>query len=269
MVDPDGMHHRGPPDLPDPGFPDHFSDEAETYAQFRPSYPVELVDRLVSILAASSSEEIRGVVWESGCGSGQLTRALAGRFEHVIATDASLAQLAHAPRLDTVTYHAALAEASGIRDGTIALAVAGQAAHWFDLPAYYSEIRRVTRPGAGVVLLTYSAPSIEGPPGEILRRFLRFLEPHWPPERRFVEDGYDSLPFPFEETLQPPLQLSHQWTPEELIGYVRSWSAVRRATGSTRTPVIERLATDLREAWGTEPVRRTVSWTISTRAGRT
>jgi SAM-dependent methyltransferase len=268
MADSDGTHHRSPPDPSATGFVDHFSKGAEGYARFRPTYPPEFVDRLVATLTGSMVDRTAAVVWESGCGSGQLTRALAGRFQRVVATDASPAQLARAPRLEGVGYHVALAEASAIRDGTIALAVAGQAAHWFDLPAYYAEIRRVTRPGAGVVLATYSAPSIEGPPGEVLRGFLRILEPHWPPERRFVEDGYGSLPFPFEETVQPPLQLSHEWTLEEVVGYVRSWSAVARATATVGTAVIERFDAELREAWRDRP-RQTIRWTLSTRIGRT
>ena len=69
-------------------FKDHFSALADTYASSRPTYPEALYDAIAAVVPASAR------VWEPGCGSGQATRGLAGRFAHVHATDPSAAQIA-------------------------------------------------------------------------------------------------------------------------------------------------------------------------------
>ena len=64
-------------------FKDHFSGVSQDYAQFRPRYPAALFDFLASVAPE------RNLAWECACGSGQATIDLAGRFQRVIATDAS------------------------------------------------------------------------------------------------------------------------------------------------------------------------------------
>lgn len=122
-------------------FKDHFSSAAAGYAAHRPTYPAELASFLASIAPRHD------VVWDAGCGSGQLSTLLVDRFTRVVATDASAAQIANATPHPRVEYRCASAEASGLPDGIADLAVVAQAVHWFDLDRYYAEVRRVTRPG--------------------------------------------------------------------------------------------------------------------------
>ena len=42
-----------------------------------------------------------------------------------------------------------------------------------------------------------------------------------------VEEGYRSLPFPFEPVEAPLLALEQRWNVEQLLGYVGTWSAVQ------------------------------------------
>ena len=71
---------------------DLFSTRADGYLAHRPTYPDELFD-----WAASLAPD-RSLAWDCACGSGQATAELARHFEHVIATDASGAQVAQAER---------------------------------------------------------------------------------------------------------------------------------------------------------------------------
>jgi hypothetical protein len=88
-------------------FRDHFSVQAADYAKFRPHYPTELFDYLSDI--APDNE----IAWDRATGNGQAAVALASKFRHVIATDASKKQIRSATtrayRLRVVT-----AEKSGI-----------------------------------------------------------------------------------------------------------------------------------------------------------
>ncbi len=244
-------------------FPDHFSDRAAGYAAYRPVYPPALVDSLADLAPG------RALAWDAGCGSGQLSQLLAQRFDRVIATDASAEQIARATAHPKIEYRCAPAEASGLADGIADLAVAAQAAHWFDLPDYYAEVRRVARPGAVLALISYGNVRADATVGPLIDQFYSdALGPLWPPERRLVEDGYRSLPFPFTELETPPFEIRVDWTLAEMMGYVETWSAVRameRVEG--RGPILA-FGSTLARAWGDPRSARPVRWPLSLRVGR-
>jgi len=244
-------------------FQDHFSDVAAAYAAYRPSYPPALVDFLARLAPA------RRLVWDAGCGSGQLSLLLAGHFERVVATDASPEQIARATAHPKVEYRCARAEASGLPERVADLVTAAQAAHWFDLPAYFAEVRRVARPGGIVALISYGVVTADADLDAVIRPFYReVLGAYWPPERRHVDEGYRSLPFPFEELDGPSLEIRLDWRLEQLVGYVGTWSAVwalERAQGQGSFATFRR---ELAKAWGPATTVRTVRWPLALRVGR-
>jgi SAM-dependent methyltransferase len=244
-------------------FKDHFSTGSAAYAAYRPTYPRALVDFLAD---ASPSTEL---ALDCGCGSGQLSTLLAERFSRVIATDASAQQIANAEPHANVEYRVAPAEASGLPDGSADLVTAAQAAHWFDLPAFYAEARRVARPGGIVSLVTYGVIEMDEPVHAVVRRFYRdVVGPYWPPERRHVEEGYRAFGFPFEEFPAPPLDIAVAWTLNELSGYAETWSATRAAEKALGREPVERFRQALAQAWGEPEMRHTVRFPLSLRVGR-
>src|SRR5207249_9493669 len=148
-------------------------------------------------------------------------------FPGVIAPNASPDQNTRAAPTPSVPDSRAPAEACGLPQGVADLAVAAQAAHWFDLPAYYAEVRRVGRAGSLVALVTYGLVRVDHAIDHLVDRFyVDVLGSYWPPERRHVEDGYRSLAFPFQEIVTPHFEMQASWTLVDLIGYVETWSAV-------------------------------------------
>lgn len=245
------------------GFKDHFSARAAAYATFRPTYPAELVDFLADLAPA------RDLAWDCGCGSGRLSVGLARRFASGVATDASAHQLAQAAGHPRVEYRKTAAERSGLPDGCVDLAVAAQAVHWFDLPAYYAEVRRVAKAGGFLALVTYAAMSVGPELDPVLRGFhARRLARYWPPERRWVEEGYRSLPFPFAELAAPRFEMRRTWTLEQLLGYVATWSAVRALEEQEGHGDFEAVHRRLAARWGEPSVPREVRWPLWLRVGR-
>jgi len=244
-------------------FKDHFSEISAAYAAHRPSYPAALVAFLARLAPA------RRLAWDAGCGSGQLSVLLAGTFDRVVATDASPEQIARATPHAKVEYRCAPAEASGLTDRAVDLATAAQAAHWFDLPAYYAEVRRVTRPGGIIALVSYGVLRADADVDRVIQPFYRaVLASYWPPERRHVDEGYRSLPFPFEELEAPALEIRLEWRLAQLVGYVGTWSAVwalERAKGEGPFATFRR---ELAHAWGPATAVRTVRWPLALRVGR-
>jgi SAM-dependent methyltransferase len=244
-------------------FKDHFSTRSADYSAYRPTYPHALVDYLAGLCQTSDC------ALDVGCGTGQLSVLLANRFSRVIATDASAQQIEQAEAHERVRYRVAPAERSGLPDGSVDLIAAAQAAHWFDLPAFYGEARRVGKPGAILALITYGVLQADSDIDPAVQHFYKHVVgPYWPPERRHVEEGYRSFDFPFDELRAPPLAIEVHWRASDLIGYADTWSAVRGAEKALGREPIERFRQDLFGAWGDPEQQRTIRFPLSMRVGR-
>lgn len=244
-------------------FQDHFSDQASEYASFRPAYP----DAVGEYLAGVSPHRHR--VWEVGCGSGQFSKLLSAYFDEVIATDSSAEQLAQAPPLSNVVYLRVSAEDSGLKSGTADLTVAAQAAHWFDIEVFYREVRRVGRTDSMLALMTYDLLRIDDRIDAIIKHFYETdLATYWTPERRHVESGYRSLPFPFEELKAPAFDLRAEWLLPQVLGYIETWSGVRALLRGGGRDVLEAFRVRLSAEWGNPTEVRTVRWPLFMRLGR-
>ena len=245
-------------------FNDHFGQVAEQYADFRPHYPAALFDWLGSQCAAHEC------VWDCGAGSGQAAIPLADYFSSVHATDASASQIAQAYPHPRIHYCVASAEDSGLASNSVDLVTVAQALHWFDLDRFYAEVRRVLKPGGVIAAWSYGMIRVEG--AEIdaaVQHFYRHtIGPYWPPERRHVENGYRDLEFPFHLIDPPPLSMRVHWTLDQLLGYLRSWSASARYVSVMGKDPALALSAELLPAWGGPEHRRQVEWPLSIRAGR-
>lgn len=244
-------------------FKDHFSTRSKDYAAYRPTYPQALVDYLAGLCVQTE------LVLDAGCGTGQLSVLLADRFEHVVATDASAQQIGQAQAHERVEYRVAPAEKSGLAAHSVDLITVAQAAHWFDLDAFYQEVRRVGKPGAVLALIAYGVIQADAAIDPVIHRFYKdVLDPYWPPERRYVEEGYRSFVFPFDELIAPPLAIEVQWQASDLIGYVDTWSAVRGLEKDLGRAPVEQFQRDLLARWDDPQRRRTIRFPLSLRVGR-
>ena len=244
-------------------FADHFSALASSYAAARPTYPAPLFAHLAREAPG------QGRAWDCAAGSGQATLELAPYFAEVLATDASAAQLAQAPACPGVTYRVAPAEASGLPDASVDLVTVAQALHWIDLPAFYAEVRRVLVPDGVLAVWCYGLQRLDhAPVDRLLEHFYReVVGPYWAPERRLVETGYRTIDFPFDERPSPPFDMGLDWTLQDLLAYVRTWSATAGFVRERGYDPVEQLGVDLAGPWG--PVaRRRVRWPLSLRIGR-
>jgi SAM-dependent methyltransferase len=244
-------------------FKDHFSGHAATYAAYRPTYPPRLFAWLASVAAQ------RRVAWDAGTGSGQAAIGLVDHFERVIATDASAAQLAHAAAHPRVEYRVAAAESSGLAAASIDLVTVAQALHWFDIPAFFAEVRRVLTPSGLLAVWCYGDPTLDDPVLDgILRRYNRgTVEEYWPPERDLVLDEYRAVRFPFGEMASPPFSLEAGWSLADLMGYLRSWSATNRYVKAHGVDPVVHVEGEMRLAWGPPETKRIIRWPVTLRVG--
>ena len=208
--------------------------------------------------------------WDCATGNGQAALGLARHFAHVIATDASEAQIAQATPHPRVTYHVAPAEASGLADRSVDLVTAAQAVHWFDRPRFWAEARRVLQPRGLVAVWTYRLSSIAAEPDAIVRRFYQdTVGPFWPAERKLTEEHFRTIEFPFNEFAVPEFTIEQPLTLDDVAGYIRTWSATRGFVRQHGRDPVEDLAAELALVWGDPRTPRLARWPVAVRAGRT
>jgi SAM-dependent methyltransferase len=244
-----------------PGFKDHFSGHAKDYREFRPAYPPELFAFLADVAPR------RELAWDCGTGSGQAAVALADHFAKVFATDASAAQLKNARPHPRVEYAVAPAEKCPLPDHVADLVTVAQALHWFDFDGFYSEVRRVTRPGGLIAATCYYEPGVGPDVDPVLRRWEAFIRPYWTPERAWVDAGYATIPFPFRELPAPEFELKAESTLEHFVGYLGTWSATKQYIKRNGADPLGAFRPEFAAAWGDPAAVRTVWWRFRCRVG--
>lgn len=200
---------------------DNFSAQAESYARFRPNYPEELIDCILSLVKTKSE------ALDVGTGNGQLASVLADHFEMVTATDISQKQLAQAIPKSNLEYVNLSAEQTTFPDACFDLITVAQAVHWFDFSKFYPEVYRILKPDGIFAVIGYGLFSTNKRADKVLRHFYKdILGPYWDAERAYIDQHYQTLPFPFEEFDAPQFSVTHEWSFGQLTGYLDTWSAV-------------------------------------------
>jgi len=236
-------------------FKDLFSGHAASYSRYRPRYPEALYDFVASLV------ERRVVAWDCATGNGQSAEPLSRRFERVVATDASERQIESAMPVANVEYRVAPAEDSGLAAGSVDLITVSQALHWLEFERFYAEVRRVAAPGAHLAAWAYDLCEVDPAIDVVLHAFYAHtVGEYWPPERRWVAERYETIPFPFRVLPAPSFHMTAEWTAEAMLGYVGTWSAVRRYVAERGVDPLSDLGPELRSAWG--PAPRHVRWPL-------
>lgn len=127
-----------------------FEGAADAYAQGRPSYPREAIDRIASIFGLTDES----TVLDLAAGTGQLSALLRMQVGRTIAVEPAPAMRARITAdLPGVHVMDGTAEAIPLPDGGVDAVVVGEAFHWFAPSCAIPEIARVLRPDGGLAML--------------------------------------------------------------------------------------------------------------------
>jgi len=241
---------------------DIFSKKANQYAKYRPSYPPELFDFILSHVKE------RKTAWDCATGNGQSAKELARYFETVYATDISQQQLDNAYQAKNIFYSLQPAEQTDFPAKSFDLITVSQALHWIHFEKFYGEVNRVGRPGSFIACWMYGLLNISPAIDAIVsgKLYEQLLATYWEYERKYVDDNYATIPFPFKEIECPPFRLQFEWSLAELEGYLNTWSALQKFIAKNNYNPIGEIMKEVQSHWKGEKME--IIFPVHMRMGR-
>jgi len=150
---------------------------AQLYNKYRPTYPRELYDIILTYYK-KRSDSYETLV-DLGCGSGQNTISFAPYFNRVIGLDTSKNQVklarqnkeSAAETLTNVEYYTGFAEdLSRFAKASVDMITCAQSFHWFDVEKFYPEAKHVLKNGGVLAVFGYGNVKVESPePNKVIQ----------------------------------------------------------------------------------------------------
>ncbi|MCU0567807.1 MAG: class I SAM-dependent methyltransferase [Oculatellaceae cyanobacterium Prado106] len=126
-----------------------FSNRADDYAKYRPSYPAAAIDAILQDLPLTESRRVADV----GAGTGISSRLLGDRNLQVLAIEPNATMREAAQPHANVEYRASSAEQTGLADASVQLVTCCQAFHWFVPEPTLREFHRILAANGRVALM--------------------------------------------------------------------------------------------------------------------
>jgi SAM-dependent methyltransferase len=242
---------------------DLFSKQSDLYARYRPHYPKELFDYIVSFV------NNRDTAWDCATGNGQAASVLADYFDQVIATDISAAQIEKAVQKNNITYSVCPAESTPFADNTFDLVTVAQAYHWIKWEAFRKEVIRVCKPGAVIAIwMYYNHNTHDEKVGAAVRNFYETVtNAYWDYERKYVEEKYETVEFDYSLLPAKTFESVSYWGVDDLIGYISSWSAIQKYIKANGHSPVPQLQKELSKLWPAGEIKR-VTFPVYLKLGR-
>jgi ubiquinone/menaquinone biosynthesis C-methylase UbiE len=226
-----------------------FSKQAYYYAAYRPVYPEEMYRFIFGHLNRKQ------FAWDCGTGSGQVAGYLADHFDTVHASDINAEQLKHAVQRKNIEYANVPAEKTGYPDRMFDLITVAQAIHWFDFDAFYREVRRTAKRDALLAVIGYGMLECGSEIDSVIRQLYEdAFGSYYSGCRKYIDEEYRTIPFPFDEIPSPRFSITVHWTTDQLEGFFNSWSAIQKFKEEHDTNPAEKALKKIRSIRGKAPI---------------
>ena len=61
----------------------------------------------------------------------------------------------------------------------------------------------------------------------VQKLYYQTLKGYWDAERKYIDEEYLTIPFPFQEIDVPKLSMEYSWSAAQLLDYLNTWSAIK------------------------------------------
>ncbi|KAL1915266.1 uncharacterized protein VTP21DRAFT_7542 [Calcarisporiella thermophila] len=230
--------------------------DSTRYSGYRPYYTEAVFDLIYEFHSRESKNKFE-VAIDIGSGTGQVARHLAQKFDAVRATDASAKMLESAVQHPKIQYSVGRAEQLEFEDESADLITIGQAIHWVDTKKFFSEVKRVLRPGGTLAVIGYTfcaSPDLPSLHEIVMKLGNGILNDYWEPGRLLVDNYYRDIDFGsafshVERHTTTALDKKHfvekEMTLNTFCTYLKTWSAYHnfmKAHPGVADPVEEAVA---------------------------
>ena len=251
------------------------SKHAEKYSKFRPRYPLEVKQRVLSYMETNgfNSKSGSSLMLDVGCGTGIVTQLFAPTFTAAWGIDISYEQTKQAVinGHDNEFHLLSPAETTCFKDKTFDLITVGQAWHWFDHDKFNDEVSRILTPNGFLAVFGYARPIISQfeDTKAILHKFhYETLGSFWSERRKLVDNHYKDMKLPFKARQRfDGIELQREVPLSGIIDYLSTQSAFQSMNeafpGNT---VLEELRRDLSVAIGGPDAREDFNPILDVRA---
>ena len=212
----------------------HFAGTASFYSEFRPGYPLELLDTL----AAETNLDRTSSVLDLGAGPATLTIELARRAGLVVAVDLDPEMVEEGRRLTAeaalgnVEWINASAEAFDHSDRSFQLIVIASAFHWMDRPLVASKCRSMLADGGLFAVLGNPTPLNQIREGTAVGAAIKQVQDRWFGDDYYVLDVGELEPHEvvlrecrFSDVKVSYVDQVQEWNVQRFLGFLRSTSS--------------------------------------------
>lgn len=228
-----------------------FSTGSDKYLKYRPMYPKKLYENIVSQCSSHNS------VWDCACGNGQVAADIFNNFTNVEASDIAESQIENAIKIDNVHYSVQNSERTTFPGHSFDAICVAQALHWFPTETFFNEVKRVLKPSGIFFCCGYSFFSVEETIDTIIQdKLLSLIDPFWAEGNRLLHHEYEQIHFPFSHKKNTHYSIIEMWNPEQLCGYISTWSAVKLYDEHYSTSIVKKLYDILIKYWSETHVKK-------------
>ena len=227
-----------------------FVGEGGAYDSVRPAYPDEAVAALVDAARGARGADASGQggplrAADIGAGTGKMSELLARAGFLVDAVEPSEAMRAQASSIEGVTWHAGVAEQTGLPNDLYDIVVFAQSWHWVDSECAGLEVERILAPG-GVLGIVWNQMDVSIPWVHRLTRIMRSGDVHRPDKPPTPGGGFAPM------TLTQ-VAWEDRMTPEQILTLGTTRSSYIRSSEAGRARMQENLRWYLYEHLGYAP----------------
>jgi len=241
---------------------EYFNVRSNDYKKYRPVYPKGLFDFLADIAPAND------LAWDCGCGTGQATAALSDYFDHIIGTDVSKGQIKNAIKKQNIIYKVTSEKNSELKNKSVDLVTCAQSLHWLTLNKFYKEVKRVLKPGGIIAVWTYNLFRVNKDIDDLIDKFyFDIIYNYWPEQRKHVESKYTELDFPFSKLCAPQFSMEAEWSLDQLIGYLNTWTGVQNYIEFEAFSPLEFVENELKIIWKKNKSKKKIVWPLTVKVG--
>jgi SAM-dependent methyltransferase len=243
---------------------EYFNVRSNDYKKYRPVYPKGLFDFLADTAPAND------LAWDCGCGTGQATAALSDYFDKVIGTDVSKGQIKNAIKKPNIIYKVTSEKNSELKNKSVDLVTCAQSLHWLTLNKFYKEVKRVLKPDGIIAVWTYNLFRINKEIDGLIDKFyFDIIYSYWPEQRKHVETGYKELEFPFTKMSTPQFSMEAEWSLDQLIGYLNTWTGVQNYIEFEAFSPLEFIEKELQTIWNkNKSKKKKIVWPLTLKVGK-